>query len=96
MAAKLCEAPRLCFNAGPLPTLTTPQPITTDMEPNNVLQWKETAPGIWTPVPEGEPAVSKGPVRQITSLEANQPSPGTTRQASKRRIPPSLPTDARG
>jgi hypothetical protein len=65
------------------------------MEPNNSVEWKETAPGIWTRVPDDEASLSKGPVRSITSLTENQLPPGTIRQPGKRRILPMPPAAAR-
>lgn len=58
------------------------------METNDIVKWKQTAPGIWTRVPDAEPAAArKSPVRKISSLLANPPPPGEIPPAGQHRFP---------
>ena len=66
------------------------------MEPNNIVEWKQTAAGIWTRVPEDEPSPAKGPARQIPSPPANQPPPEPMLQPGKPPVLALLPVVAGG
>jgi hypothetical protein len=37
------------------------------MKPKNVVKWKQTGPGIWTRMPDGESLPAKGPTRKMPS-----------------------------
>jgi len=43
--------------------------------PPQIVEWRQTAPGIWTPVPDDERTARKGPVRKIASLTSKQIPP---------------------
>jgi hypothetical protein len=40
------------------------------MKPDNVVEWKQTGPRIWTRVPYGESSSSKRPTRKTPSFMA--------------------------
>ncbi len=65
------------------------------MKPNNIVEWKETGPGIWTHMPDGEMSPAKRPARKISLLMANHLLPGKNRSASQHRILPMLLTAVR-
>jgi len=44
------------------------------MKRNNIVKWRQTGPGIWTPVPDDASSVSKKPVRKEPSVNAGSAS----------------------
>lgn len=65
------------------------------METTKPVEWKQTEPGIWTRVPDGESAAPKRPARKIASLTAAQLPLEPIRKPGKRRVHPVLHVRAR-
>jgi hypothetical protein len=56
------------------------------MNPKDIVEWKLTAPGIWTRMSGDEPVSAKKPAHKIASLMADQLPPETGRQPGKARL----------
>jgi hypothetical protein len=53
------------------------------MNPKDIVEWKLTAPGIWTRMSDDKPASAKKPTRKIASLMADELPPETHPQPGK-------------
>jgi hypothetical protein len=55
------------------------------MKPKNVVKWKQTGPGIWTRMPDGESPRPKGPTRKLPSSMAIPQLAQAAPQSDQRR-----------